>query len=870
MNLVSPSRVAVYGATYVAYLFGLIYWYFWLYRIHKILGEVSPAYPITPKKAVGFRLIPFYNLIYWNFRWTNQIADFVRQRSNSISMPKGWVGVWLIVASLLSVFGHGLKLIALFAISGYLTSKIRRSLSLGLTTFAAPPATAEPLHFGAPVAVTTPAFEHFAVAAPAMAIRPAASPWNFDLTKQWGVPVSAGVGAAFGFLMCYGIWLNVPEFKTDLITFLLNLLVVALVLYFFLEPLVEKLLEAFGAATHHVSHKVWHRLFRFLVLMIIVDVGHSFLEQVTARSSGRLALARFGILFTVFFGGTTLLWIVSSARTKFTESLAIITAGTVVLVGLSFIVLPSSDAVIASVAEKQRKELGNELGNGFEATRNILDPNAGNLSEKVKQAANASWKLSEVSTTDELAKGATHSKSPAKKEGGLGVLCAVSVVLAGFIAMRKTFKPLIVAGSVFATAVLVGAIFGWVSSPEQKFHVVTGLWAAYWWCMGMLVLHDEEGLSRIALALPKPPSEGGGSEGSEFPRSVWVVSGLVLIGLIGAALLFRPQGDEIGARVLRLQADGKRAYGAPNPRLHYSSPDLTDDELKSKLDGTPIAYIGASVESPVSTYPIFLTLGNSKVKVKDNRYHLRLLQGFLTIYPAQSRVSLSSNSSDAAVNSPVTLTASVASTEGSGTPGGNVTFYSDAAELATQALANGTADLVVNKLPSGTHIITAKYSGDTNFTSSDSQPLTQSVHEAEPRRVDVNHIVIPKGTLIDIQTRTTIDSNSSKEKVALMASLLGSPNRFLKTQVGAVAILSLGNIDREGYNGARPSVSIYLQQLWLAGQNHEIDATLLMQGAPQGRAGHVFIPAGTRLTFQLESPLKVDLSPASSPRKTGH
>ena len=141
-----PVGAGFFIAALVVYLAGLVYWYFWLYRIHKILADTTfSTYPITPQKAVGFRLIPFYNLAYWNFRWTNEIAGFVRKSSPVSAMPKGWVGVWLVVATLLFFFDRGLELIVLFAISAYLTNRIKSALPLGLTTLAAKPSVAESL-----------------------------------------------------------------------------------------------------------------------------------------------------------------------------------------------------------------------------------------------------------------------------------------------------------------------------------------------------------------------------------------------------------------------------------------------------------------------------------------------------------------------------------------------------------------------------------------------------------------------------------------------------------------------------------------------------------------------------------------------------
>src|SRR5207253_9085374 len=72
------------------------------------------------------------------------------------------------------------------------------------------------------------------------------------------------------------------------------------------------------------------------------------------------------------------------------------------------------------------------------------------------------------------------------------------------------------------------------------------------------------------------------------------------------------------------------------------------------------------------------------------------------------------------LSSDLTFTAMVAATSpGMGTPTGMVTFRDGAAVLGTGTLdSTGRAALSTSTLGSGSHTITAVYSGDTNFTSS--------------------------------------------------------------------------------------------------------------------------------------------------------
>lgn len=77
----------------------------------------------------------------------------------------------------------------------------------------------------------------------------------------------------------------------------------------------------------------------------------------------------------------------------------------------------------------------------------------------------------------------------------------------------------------------------------------------------------------------------------------------------------------------------------------------------------------------------------------------------------------------------ITLTATVTpATTGVGIPNGQVTFLNGTTNLGTAALnAQGVATLQVNTLPVGTHSLTAVYQGATEFNTSTSAALTQTV-----------------------------------------------------------------------------------------------------------------------------------------------
>ena len=78
----------------------------------------------------------------------------------------------------------------------------------------------------------------------------------------------------------------------------------------------------------------------------------------------------------------------------------------------------------------------------------------------------------------------------------------------------------------------------------------------------------------------------------------------------------------------------------------------------------------------------------------------------------------------------ITFTARVAATSpGAGTPGGTVTFKDGANTLSTVSLNNsGQATFATSTLSSGTHQITAVYGGSSNFLTSTSSVLVQTVN----------------------------------------------------------------------------------------------------------------------------------------------
>ncbi|HLJ94968.1 MAG TPA: Ig-like domain repeat protein [Gemmataceae bacterium] len=96
---------------------------------------------------------------------------------------------------------------------------------------------------------------------------------------------------------------------------------------------------------------------------------------------------------------------------------------------------------------------------------------------------------------------------------------------------------------------------------------------------------------------------------------------------------------------------------------------------------------------------------------------------------ASTTVTVSGSPSPSATGQSVTFTATVmVNTPGTGTPTGTVTFRDGVTILGSGMLdSTGHAMFSTTSLATGMHTITAVYSGDTNFTTTTSQPFTQNV-----------------------------------------------------------------------------------------------------------------------------------------------
>lgn len=100
-----------------------------------------------------------------------------------------------------------------------------------------------------------------------------------------------------------------------------------------------------------------------------------------------------------------------------------------------------------------------------------------------------------------------------------------------------------------------------------------------------------------------------------------------------------------------------------------------------------------------------------------------------TVNQATTTTVVTSSANPANFGQPVIFSATVAPQAG-GSATGNITIYDGTTSLGTVATSSNTGQLTASSLSTGTHSITAKYSGDANFASSTSTALSETVSPA--------------------------------------------------------------------------------------------------------------------------------------------
>ncbi|SNS75145.1 NHL repeat-containing protein [Granulicella rosea] len=166
-----------------------------------------------------------------------------------------------------------------------------------------------------------------------------------------------------------------------------------------------------------------------------------------------------------------------------------------------------------------------------------------------------------------------------------------------------------------------------------------------------------------------------------------------------------------------------KAYYSANPTLTGTLTGVVNN------DQIGITYSTTAVtSSPLGTYPITAV---APAAVTAN-YNVTVTPGVLTVVQATTATTVAASSTSVSATTSVTLTATVspqAGTQTGGIPTGTVTFFNNGTQLGTPVTINAagvatyaTTFAVVGQ--STNNVITATYSGDTNFTKSSASSLT--------------------------------------------------------------------------------------------------------------------------------------------------
>lgn len=245
----------------------------------------------------------------------------------------------------------------------------------------------------------------------------------------------------------------------------------------------------------------------------------------------------------------------------------------------------------------------------------------------------------------------------------------------------------------------------------------------------------------------------------------------------------------------------------------------------------------------------FLTLGVHNIVCNysgDTTYAASSSTYALSVTSPTYYLLLTSSSGTTTFGQPATFTARIASQLATGipAPSGQVQFFSgtcfcglggaltDRALIGSATLSNAVATVIVSNLPVGSHLIVATYFGDANFSSANSNSITQTIAQAATSitwnalasnssratlAVNVTAVLpgsgTPTGTVqfVDMSSNlvvasapvagglatAAIASQPNAKGIALIASYLGDTN-FLPSASLAESFISI--TDAAGYN----------------------------------------------------------------------
>jgi hypothetical protein len=132
------------------------------------------------------------------------------------------------------------------------------------------------------------------------------------------------------------------------------------------------------------------------------------------------------------------------------------------------------------------------------------------------------------------------------------------------------------------------------------------------------------------------------------------------------------------------------------------------------------------------------------------------------------------------------------------TPTGTVTFFDGVLPLQTVTLVDGTASYSTSSLPIGINTISVVYSGDTNFATSTSTPITQTVNPVTVTAISVLPdptiiAIVPQSSAVATQTVTAAISVGTASSPSPTTTVVAGPvGKAVKKAVGTKKALPHG------------------------------------------------------------------------------
>jgi hypothetical protein len=148
-----------------------------------------------------------------------------------------------------------------------------------------------------------------------------------------------------------------------------------------------------------------------------------------------------------------------------------------------------------------------------------------------------------------------------------------------------------------------------------------------------------------------------------------------------------------------------------------------------------------------------------------------------TVNKANTSTALNSSPNPSTYGQSVTFTATVTPSTGTGSPTGSVTFTVDGTAQGPVGMSGGSASFSTANLSAGSHSITASYNGDSNYSTSSSGTVTQTVNKAGTTTT-LNSSANPSTTAQSVTFTATVSAPAATGTVTFYdgVTVLGSGN----------------------------------------------------------------------------------------------